>query len=90
MLLSQKGIRDIVWWHENIMSSENRKQGKKTPSRIYSNASKSGLGTTSANNKTGGSFSFQENKYHINAKELLAAKFALGKGNLILCRMSQS
>ena len=51
---------------------------KKTLSRIiYSDAS-SGLGATSENNKTRGPFSLEENKYDINAKQLLIAKFALG------------
>lgn len=34
---------------------------------------------TYKNKKTGCPFSFEENKYHTNEKELLAAKFALSK-----------
>ena len=50
---------------------------RKTPSRnIYSDFSNSGWVATSGNNRTGGPFSLQENKCHLNAKELLAAKFA--------------
>lgn len=48
------------------------------PSRtIFSDASNSGWSTTSGNNKTGGTFSLEENKNHINANKLLEAKFAL-------------
>ena len=39
----------------------------------------SGLRATYKNNKTGCPISFEENKYHTNEKELLAAKFALSK-----------
>ena len=49
---------------------------RKTPSRnIYSDVSNSDWVATSGN-KTGGPFSLEENKYHLNAKELLAVKFA--------------
>ena len=77
MVLSEKALRDINWWYENIMSSDNE-INKEAPSMIvYSDASSNGWGAAHENNKTGGSFSLEENKYHINAKELLAAKFAL-------------
>ena len=60
------------------MGSENDID-KKSPSRtFYSDASNSGWEAASENNKTGGPLSLEENQYHINAKELLAAKFALG------------
>ena len=62
ILLSQKGIRDVVWWHEHIMGLENDTD-RKSPSRIiYSDASNRGLVT----------HFLKKNKYHINAKELLA------------------
>lgn len=59
------------------MGSENDIGRKKSSRIIYTDVSNSGWGTTSGNNKTGGPFNFEENKYHINAKGLLAVKFTL-------------
>ena len=75
----------FIWWknasslksykNKNIMISGNNID-RKTPSRnIYSDVSNSGWVATSGN-KTGGPFSLEGNKYHLNAKELLAVKFA--------------
>ena len=85
MTLSKDARGDLFWWIENIESV--RKQVTHTnPSMwLQSDASNSGWGGLIANcnhSRTGGQWSTDESKLHINAKELLAAFYTLKS----LCR----
>ena len=68
MFLSQKDIKNVVWWSESIMDSENDIDKKISSGIIYFVASNSGWGATSENNQIRGPFSLEENKYYISAK----------------------
>ena len=59
------------------MGSENGIDRETPLMIIYSDTVNSGWGAISENNKTGGPFGCEENKYHIKIREILAAKFAL-------------
>lgn len=59
------------------MGSENDIDREAPLMITYSVTVNSGWGAISENSKTGDPFGREENKYHINVRELLAVKFAL-------------
>ena len=77
MILSTQSIIDVQWWYNNINSSKNNITKSKPVIENSSDASSFGWGAVCNNIRTGGAFNLAEMKYHINAKELLAAKFSL-------------
>lgn len=73
-----KEIRvDLTWWRENIPQARNRIKKFIFTRTITSDASRSGWGAVCNDNKTGGFWSEEESKLHINILELKAAFFAI-------------
>ena len=72
--LSPEGREELTWW-DNHMSRWNGKSLVKTEIDIVidSDASLMGWGATSSQQRTGGPWSAEESKMHINCLELLAA-----------------
>ena len=76
--LSPEGREELTWW-DNHMSRWNGKSLVKTEIDIVidSDASLMGWGATSSQQRTGGPWSAEESKMHINCLELLAATLAV-------------
>ena len=77
MILSPQSIIGVQWWCNNLNCSKNNIKKGEPVIEISSDASIFGWGAVSNNIRTGRAFNLDEMEYHINAKELLAAKFSL-------------
>ena len=77
MILSPQSIIDVQWWYNKISCSKNNITKGEPVIEISSDASSFGWGALCNSIRTGGAFNLDKMKYHINAKELLAAKFFL-------------
>ena len=77
MILSPQSIIDVQWWYNNINCSKNNITKGEPVIEISSDASSFGWGAVYNNIRTGETYSLDNIEYHINAKELLAAKFFL-------------
>ena len=77
MILSPQSIIDVQWWYNNINCSKNNITKGEPVIEISSDANSFGWGAVCNNSRTGETFSLDNIEYHINAKELLAAKFFL-------------
>lgn len=77
MSISDQGMLELKWWLQNIMSSFNQIEKPPIDVTVYSDASKLGWSASLGDQSTGGSWSVDESKDHINAPELKAALFAL-------------
>ena len=77
MVLSPQSIIDVQWWYNKISCSKNNITKGEPVIEISSDASSFGWGTVCNNIRTRGTFNLDEMEYHINTKELLAAKFSL-------------
>ena len=76
--LSPAEERELIWWKEELQTW-NSHQLLESLQRVYigSDASTIGWGATHGKQRTGGFWSESERKMHINALELLKAKFAI-------------
>ena len=72
-----QSIIDAQWWYSNINCSKNNITKSEPVIEILSDASSFGWGAVCNNIRSGGAFNLDEMEYHINAKELLVAKFSL-------------
>ena len=79
MKLSQESAPEIKWWYDNITTVKYPilLATSKVDVIIYTDASTNGLGAVKDAEKTGGRWSEEEAKYHINCLELIAAFFGL-------------
>ncbi|XP_074105591.1 uncharacterized protein LOC141531585 [Cotesia typhae] len=77
MLLKEDVFEDIRWWKDNIMWASSRIKSHNYKLVITSDASRTGWGAESSGVVTQGFWSIQDQKFHINYLELLAAFFAL-------------
>ena len=77
MILSPQSITDVQWWYNKIICSKNNITKGEPVIEVSSDASSFGWGAVCNNIRTGGAFNLDQMEYHINAKELLAAKFSL-------------
>ena len=79
MKLSQESLSEIKWWYDNIptVNYPILLTDSKVHVTIYTDASTKGWGAVKDAEKTGGRWSDEEAKYHINCLELMAALFGL-------------
>ena len=77
MKLSQPCKDDLCWWLQNIDSASKSVGFPEVRTTLETDASLQGWGACVGELSTGGRWSFQESKLHINVLELLAVKFAL-------------
>ena len=77
MILFPQSITDVQWWYNKIICSKNNITKGEPVIEVSSDASSFGWGAVCNNIRTGGAFNLDQMEYHINAKELLAAKFSL-------------
>ncbi|CAD6226403.1 GSCOCG00005806001-RA-CDS, partial [Cotesia congregata] len=77
MLLKEDVFEDIRWWKDNIMLASSRIKSHNYKLVVTSDASRTGWGAESSGVVTQGFWSTQDQKFHINYLELLAAFFAL-------------
>ena len=76
MILSSLSITDIQWWYNKINFPKNNITKGEPAIEILSDAGSFGWKAFCNNIRTGGTFNHDEMEYHINAKELLTAKFS--------------
>ena len=74
MKLSQESVSEIKWWYDNIptVNYPILLTDSKVHVTIYTDASTKGWGAVKDAEKTGGRWSDEEAKYHINCLELMA------------------
>ncbi|XP_071943196.1 uncharacterized protein [Antedon mediterranea] len=77
MCLSSSAIEDLQWWLINLPQCFNVIGHLAIDLTIYTDASLSGWGAAMGEAATGGHWTVNERKYHINYLELLAAYFGL-------------
>ena len=79
MKLSQESVSEIKWWYDNIptVNYPILLTNSKVDVINYTDASAKGWGAVKDAEKTGGRWSDDEVKYHINCLELMAAFFGL-------------
>ena len=79
MRLSQESVFEIKWWYDNIptVNYPILLPNSKVDVIIYTDASTKEWGTVKDAEKTGGRWSDEEAKYHINCLELMASFFGL-------------
>jgi hypothetical protein len=77
MQLSNRAIDDLNWWLVNLPDAYNLIETPPVDTSIYSDASLSGWGGVMNDIPTGGHWTADESKQHINYLELLAAFFVL-------------
>ena len=73
MQLSSASLTELKWWLENLPDSSSDVLKPIADVVIHSDASLSGLGATMGESSTGGHWSTNEGKKHINYLEILAA-----------------
>ena len=77
MSISLEARSDILWWIDNIGSSPKPLCRGKPDFILETDASTSGWGAKFGNNTTGGRWSVEEQRKHINTLELMAVKYSL-------------
>ena len=79
MKLSRESVSEIKWWYDNIRTVNYPilLTTSKVDVIIYTDVSTKGWGAVKDAEKTGGRWSDDEAKYHINCLELMAAFFGL-------------
>ena len=78
LVLNEKSREEIQWWIQSLKSSNGRSlKTKKREIQITSDASNKGWGAWSGQEKIGGFWTSEEEKWHINAKELKAGLMAV-------------
>ena len=79
MRLSQESVSEIKWWYDSIPTAHYPilLPNSKVDVIIYTDASTKGWGAVRDAEKTGGRWSDEEAKYHINCLELMASFFGL-------------
>lgn len=70
-------IMDLKWWENNILSTSNELLVPNYDLEIFTDASKTGWGAFCDNERTGGSWTADEIKFHINYLELFAVFLGL-------------
>ena len=76
--LSPNSREEMIWWDTQMIKWNSRTVISTEPNlTIESDASTQGWGASSQGISTGGPWSLQEKKWHINCLELLAATLAL-------------
>ena len=82
MKLSMNAKNDLNWWIENIETSFKNITCQPPTITVFSDSSKTGWGGIYGDLSTGGNWSLEESKIHINVLELIAAYYTLAS----LCR----
>ena len=77
MILSPQSLIDVQWWYNKINCSKNNITKDEPVIEISSDASSFGWEAVCNNIYTGEAFKLDGKEYHINAKEILAAKSSL-------------
>ena len=77
MVLDKGALEDINWWIENVLSQYTCLIRPPPEHYLSSDASKLMWGAVLREAKTGGNWSEDESKLHINVKEMTASFFAL-------------
>ena len=77
MTISQRARDDVLWWMENITSSEKHIEIVQPDVTIFTDASEEGWGASMGNVTTGGRWTYEESQSHINVLELKAIYFSL-------------
>ena len=77
MRLSNKAKLDLKWWVDNVLTGYCPIVEKKPDITIYSDASLKGWGGVRDKSSTGGNWSENESRIHINVLELMAAHYVL-------------
>ena len=78
MDISVEARKELLWWKENLTLCNRRSLISSPPQIIISSdASLQGLGASCHGLTTGGPWSKEERKFHINVLELKAAKLAI-------------
>jgi hypothetical protein len=80
--LSQESYTELEWWIDNIMSAFCPIRYEHPDLTLTMDASTKGWGAETSDNRTGGLWNLQEQKYHINYLELKAVLLGLQS----LCR----
>lgn len=75
--MSNLALKDLRWWNENILSSNNKIRTFQFDKEIFSDASLSGWGAICNGTEAHGFWNVKEKSNHINYLELLAAYLAL-------------
>ena len=86
MVLSQEARLDVLWWLENIDNSGRAVRCAKHIVTVFTDASEEGWGAHVDESATGGRWSDEEKKDHINILELRAIYLGLSS----LCRVQNS
>ena len=76
-ILSEQSKLDLKWWIENIENNCKKISQGNPHITVHSDASMTGWGGCYGNKKTGGNWSKNESKIHINILELIAAWYTL-------------
>ena len=84
MRLSQESVSEIKWWYDSIPTAHYPilLPNSKVDVIIYTGASTKGWGAVKDAEKTGGIWSDQEPKYHINCLELMASFFGMSTASM--------
>ena len=77
MRIPPSTLSDLNWWRKNITSAHKSIKTFDFQTCIYTDASNTGWGATNGIHEAFGFWDKNQEKLHINAKELLAVKFAL-------------
>ena len=77
MCISSQGKEELKWWIDSIESASNPINQGEVDITITSDASKQGWGAATSDSSTGGLWTAEEAKEHINFLEMLAVLFAL-------------
>ena len=75
--LTTEVIKELTWWHSQILTSNNKIRTSSFDLEIFSNASTTGWGATLGHTKAHGLWTESERKMHINFLEIKAAFLAL-------------
>ena len=75
--ITKESLSELTLWKENLPNMYQKINHEPPAATLYNDASNLGWGSHMRDQRTGGNRSFNEVKYHINIKEMVAVKFAL-------------
>ncbi|CAL8071331.1 unnamed protein product [Orchesella dallaii] len=95
LTLPSECLLEIQWWKQQVHNAEKAISRDSFDLTIFSDASTTGWGASSNSVSTGGAWTNEESKHHINYLELLAAyhglrTFARGRNSNILLRIDNA
>lgn len=77
VLINHETQQDIIWWESNVRTECTTLEKGNPTIDLFTDSSSVGWGAVRRENKTGGSWSTEEQKMHINALEMKAILFGL-------------